>query len=133
MAQTHFMNVDLDVRSSDDCTPLTNALSSCAYNLRDGHPGCLTSPSYEINDEVSDPEQVIARFCDALEHLPTAVRGLWNAATVREFNIGLEGGFHPHASEWRLSNKLLRRISALGASVGITVYAPDQSKNESHA
>jgi hypothetical protein len=73
----------------------------------------------------------IRRFVEKLERLPAPAARLWRTATARVFNVGVQAGATPHASEFALSPGLLRRVVALGASVTFTVYAPDSDQGAS--
>ncbi len=60
--------------------------------------------------------------------LPRVHRTIWNSAQRREFNIGIEAGFEPHAFELRLQERTLKAIADVQGVVVITVYAPDPSE-----
>ena len=60
-----------------------------------------------------------------VEALPEPIGASWAGCTNRRFSIGYDGGDEPRALEHTLSNRLLGQAAALGASIGVTIYAPD--------
>lgn len=58
--------------------------------------------------------------------LPPAARALWDGATRRTFDIGIDSGLTPWATQWRLSSTTLRQAADVGADIVITVYEVDE-------
>jgi hypothetical protein len=50
---------------------------------------------------------------------------LWEGATSREFNIGLQAGTSPDKLEVTLDAATIADVARLGARIGVTVYAYD--------
>jgi hypothetical protein len=57
--------------------------------------------------------------------LPARSRKLWDDATAREFNIGVQAGADTHAFELRVTPPTLRCVAEVGGAVVITVYGGD--------
>jgi hypothetical protein len=125
---THYINTDLDLVSTDDLTPLAAAFEVF------GERGMFALNVIPVNDEwranfelaggetEKDPETAIRGMLDVIEALDTGNAAIWNRCTKREFNIGFRCGIEPHSIEHRLSNALMRRIVDAGASLGFTPY-----------
>jgi hypothetical protein len=60
---------------------------------------------------------------EQISKLPSPLQALWASATQRDFNIGIEAGSTPHATQWTLGPELIELIASAGASVTVTVYA----------
>jgi len=115
------LNVDLDIDSTDDLTPLLEAFEPHAYSL-ERPPGMA---SFELNEPVSpnDPEALILAFVGLVNNLPPAARQIWNGAAHRVFDIGIQSQRQPHQKTYRLSTSTLRAAADVGAEIAITVYA----------
>jgi hypothetical protein len=121
-----FLNVDLEVISSVDPTPLAKALGKKVVMLYCG-PGDQSGHliTFEVCGCRNSPERKLAAFCDLLEELPLHAAQVWQKARCRTFDIGLEsGGKRPHLA-LRIAPATLARITALGATIAITLYPND--------
>ena len=117
-----FLNVDLEVISKVDPTPLAKALGKkagvhfCDKQERDYlaafGSGCFTRSL----------DRKLAEFCDLIEGLPPAAARVWKQASRRTFDIGIGSGTTRPTLALRIKPATLARITALGATVAITVY-----------
>jgi hypothetical protein len=131
---THYINTDLDIVSTDDPTPLVAAFE--AYGER-GMFALNAIPlkgewqaNFELTGETEkDPETTIRGMLDSIESLDAASAAIWQNCTKREFNIGFRCGIEPYSIEHQISNALMRRVVDVGASIGITLYqhTPDDA------
>lgn len=121
-----FLNVDLEVTVDPPHDALVAALSVGAFPLHDDDLGRLTFELDEPDDDADAgraPDAFIARFLDLIEALPPAARAVWDRATARELDIGVQSGPGPHALAWTLPPALLARAAAVGTAITLTVYA----------
>jgi len=116
-----FLNVDLDIESTEDMGPLAAALEPYAYEL-ERPPG---RASFELNQSVwgNMPEHLILEFVRAVKALPPAARGIWDRAQNRTFDIGIQSGRHPFHETYPLRPGALRAAAEIGAAIAVTVYA----------
>ncbi|MGH9383732.1 MAG: DUF6968 family protein [Vicinamibacterales bacterium] len=116
-----FANVDLDIESSDDLTPLVRAFEPSAFSL-ERPPGLA---SFELSAETSPttPEPLILEFVRLVNELPQPAREIWDRASRRAFDIGLLSGRRPHQEHYRLTPATLRAAADVDAEIAITVYA----------
>lgn len=121
-----FMNVDLDVQSGEDLTPLVRALEPMAVALE--RPEGMAS--FELNNAVSptDPAELIADFVQLIVGLPPQARAAWDRAERRVFDIGLQSGRHPQSETHHLSGQLLRAAADIGADIAVTPYALEEEE-----
>jgi hypothetical protein len=122
-----FLNVDLDVESTAELRPLIDAMEPHAYSL-EGPPG---QASFEVNEaSPDDPEGVILEFIRIVKSLPAAARQVWDAASKRVFDIGLQSGRHPFRQSYNIGIETLRQAANIGAHIKITIYALDPSEDD---
>lgn len=119
--ETHFANVDLDLRVRGDLSPVIAALGERVLVMHEHKSRgrhwvrvSLTRPR--------SPEYAIRRLAALLAGLPLSARRTLNKAK-KEFDIGIEGGHDPASAEWVLSPNVIAAVAALGAQVRITVYS----------
>ena len=121
----HFMNVDLDVLSRSRLEPLATAFGSAVTVLYVGGEGRLFEAHFELADSFEkDADTLMQEFVDLVRGLPPSARKLWNGATARDFNVGIQSALKPHCHELRLTAKTLDAVAGVRGSVVITTYAP---------
>src|SRR5215471_18348228 len=115
-----FLNVDLDIDSSDDVTALVKAFEPHAYALE--RPAGRAS--FELSKvDAAGPEPIIVEFVRLVTDLPPIARGIWDRASRRVFDIGLQSSRAPHYETHRLTAETLRAVAAIGAEIAVTIYA----------
>ena len=125
---TRYLNTDLDIASRSDLAALAAAFEAhglLALHVARGEDGHWHG-RFETAAQFGNPEDTIAAMLDVIEGLPAAARSEWDACTMREFNIGYACG-DARLFENRLSHGLLSRIARAGASIGVSLYAPDRT------
>jgi hypothetical protein len=124
--QTEFLNVDLDVVSRVSLEPLVAALGDRVIVLHIGREGRRHSAHLEAGGSAykMDADRRVRRLVALVKSLPAAARALWNKAESREFNVGIQAGLRPRASEFRLRSETLAAVASVRGQVVITVYAP---------
>jgi len=79
----------------------------------------------ETDDHHEEPELNISSMIAVVESFPDHLRAVWFDCSCREFNIGYECGVKPWGFDQTLSDSLLGRMAAVGASLRITLYPPE--------
>ena len=123
---THFLNVDLDLYSKSDLQPLVNILGRKVCVLHAGRERRTYSAHLELARITRNADVTIRAFCALVETLPKAQRALWNAARVRDFNIGVQAEMHPHCYEIEIEEDTVKAVSEIHARIVFTVYAPEE-------
>jgi hypothetical protein len=119
--QTTFLNIDLDIYSRSPLDSLVQAFGRHVVTLYVGRQGRRHAAHLEMATYSQNPDRLIRRFADLVQRLSPANRRLWDAAQVREFNIGIQAASGP-AYELHLNPKTVKAASAINATIGITVY-----------
>ncbi len=131
----HFINIDLELTSSDDLQPLADELGESVFVLHcDKMPNLnefwasLEIGDYDIyqsyddkNKDIGGVDVLLSAFCDLLENLSPQSQSLWKKCKKREFDVGFGCGNTEKSFHTQIRAETLKRVSALGASVLITV------------
>lgn len=119
---TQFLNVDLDIQVKSGLKELLEALGPAVTDLgRESEDFA----SVEVNTAKSlTIDETILAFYNIIQALPPRARAIWESAESRCFDIGIQGGDHPHQTRYLLSQESMARIASLKADIAITVYAP---------
>jgi hypothetical protein len=122
-----FLNVDLDIESTDDLAPLAHAFGARVFVLERPEGRA----SFELSEPVSptEPDALIHEFVRMVNALPPATRGVWDRASKRTLDIGIQSGHGPpNQATYRLTPEALRAAADIGAEIAITVYALSPEK-----
>lgn len=119
-----FLNVDLEVgaRTRKALAPLLAAFDGKLFELFRGRIGRLYRGHYEVSGCARDANTTVHMLADVIEALPRPARRAWNAASVRDFNIGVELERGVKSIELALDRDAVERITSLGGRVVFTAY-----------
>jgi len=122
---TRFLNVDLDIYAKFDLQPLVDAFGQKVIVLYVGRERGLYSAHLELNVLPKSADAVIRGFAGLIRGLPRAKRKVWDTATTRDFNIGVQSAAKAKPYEIKLAAPTIKAVSFLNARVLVTVYAPE--------
>ncbi len=126
---TGFLNVDLDIYSKSNLEPLVTAMGEKVFVLHVGRHKRVYRAHLELPGQPKSADSAIRAFCRLIRPLPGAALNLWNGATRRDFNIGVQAGSEPHQYyEIAVAPQTLAAASDLNARIVLTVYAPPVSE-----
>jgi hypothetical protein len=126
---TKFLNVDLDIYSRSDLKPLVTALGQSVLTLHVGREGQTNSAHLELSREPKTADFAIRTLAALIHALPKVERKLWDAAKVRDFNVGVQAAMEPHSYEIPLAYETIKLASELKARIVLTVYAAEVPKS----
>jgi hypothetical protein len=126
----HFINVDLEIESHECLQPIADAFGEDVAVLGCGKWGPHYQAAFEASGLNGDADSIIKYFCLLIEALAEEERSLWSRAFLREFNIGYESGLEPRSYESTLRSETVSLIHAIGASIKITIYPPDEVQKQ---
>jgi hypothetical protein len=123
--KTHLMEVHLDIQSNVNLQPLADAFGT---DIQVHYSKLVNGGVYEARVGLSEfhefPDRTVTLLCKAVCELPESARNLWDSASVRTFDIGIEAAVR--STYWfALTPKTLKTLAELGAQVVVTVYGPD--------
>ena len=122
-----FINVDIEIFSERPLGRLKKEFEELgAYHLYCGRHSSGYLLTLEKNTFLrATLERRLVSLCRLVERLSPKGRKLWDAATVRSFDIGIEASVGNPTVQVAVPPALLQRIVALGGTVAVTVYAPE--------
>jgi hypothetical protein len=128
----YFLNVDLDIESRVSLRSLAREFGervSIMYSGRINSRYCLfVEIEIVATLKFNTPEKTIHALCALIESLSPKARKLWDAAKRKEFDIGFDARFSSHrANRFTIDEKILRRVTELGASIAVTFYREDET------
>ncbi len=123
---THFLNVDLELKSRADLGPLLAALDKTTVVLHTRKERGMHYASLELYEfsKYTKPETCIARFVQLVRRLPPTARRLWDRALQRRFDIGIEAVPNGGTYASHVTVATLRGAAEVCAEIAVTVYAP---------
>jgi hypothetical protein len=121
---TNFLNVDLDIFSRSRLDPLVSAFGQKVSVLYVGRERRLYSAHLELAVHPKGADAAIRGLAALVHGLPSAKRKLWDAATRRDFNIGVEVADGAPPFEIELAARTIEIVTSLNARIVFTVYAP---------
>ena len=122
-----FLNVDLEVgaRTRAQLAPLIEQLTGELFEMFLGRLRGLYRAHYESSRMSSgryDATTVIHELADAVAGLNASGRRAWNAAAMRDFNVGVEIARGVWMSEHAIEADAVRRVADLGGRIVFTAY-----------
>jgi hypothetical protein len=128
---TRFLNVDLDVWSSEPLESLVVAFGGRVFVLRVGKEGRRYAAHLELSSQRHSKKAGVAimHFVRLIKKLPRRERQLWNRASSRQFNIGIASGPEPY--EVNIESKVVAAVSSVDGEIVVTCYAPEPPPNSS--
>lgn len=117
-----YLNTDLELESFEDLTPIVKAFGDDVINLYNGQGCGHFLATFEIAALDGGPDSMIQHFCMLAETLKSDEKERWDNCFKKIFDIGYECGDGPNRYSDEIREGTLKRVSALGASIRITVY-----------
>ena len=128
---TEFQNVDLDIFSAKDLTPLVNALGDKIVLLHLGRHKRTWETHLELaSHPTRNPNSAIRDFCKLIRALSPEARHLWDCAKIRQFDIGISAGTDQPAYWSSIDAETIKSAAELNASIAITIYPAHQEVGE---
>lgn len=123
---SHFLNVDLELKSRADLGPLFAALDKKMVVLHSRRERGVSHASLELYEfsRYVTPEACIARFVQLVRRLPPSARRVWDGARRRRFDIGIEAVASGGTYASHITAKTVRAAAEVGAEIALTVYGP---------
>lgn len=129
--RTHFLNVDFEVFSRKPLDGFVAALGRKVSVLYQGKWKTGYAAMFELRTGWNWPgDRRITHFVHAIEALPRRQRQLWDAATARRFDIGIEAGYSPRMFQLLLKPATVEAVTRVGGEIVVSVYAPVVARRE---
>src|SRR5437899_381829 len=119
-ATTRFINVDLDLASRRDLTPLVEALSQSMHVLFNSRVRRTFRATLELGGRwavrSAAPDKIVARMVQLVQALPRQLRADWDRATSRWFNLGFECG-DTRLMDIEIEPSTVKAVAEIGGSI----------------
>jgi hypothetical protein len=139
VSEPEFLNVDLELESGIDLSPLAEHLGDSVCVLFRGRvadvyrlaleTNCVGASGSTAGDISRDADECIREFVSLVVQLPPPLRALWDACASRVFDIGLATGTGPSALVQIISASTVHMISSVGGTIRVTLYPPPTGSN----
>jgi hypothetical protein len=123
-----FLNVDLEIESTESLALIAQELGDNVYVLNQGpYRGSPHMLAVEIHAVCNhDPDSIMEAFLDLIENLSSKARAVWRKSTRRRFDLGIASGTTSKKNfkvfTLELQPKTMKRAAALAAQIVVTVY-----------
>ena len=119
-----YLNVDLEIgaRTLARLAPLLEAFDGKLIELFRGRIRSLYRAHYESRLQSSNPSATIRQLVAVIEGLSRPARNAWDAAEMRDFNVGVELASGVHHVELAIDPDAIRQVARLGGRIAFTTY-----------
>jgi hypothetical protein len=122
--KTQLLGTELEIVSDQDLTTLLAAIHASVRVIRSSLDDGAHTLWVELDvPAMMDLDDTIQTYVGLIESLPSEPRAVWNAASDRCLNTGVQAGVEPHAYPIKLSSESMRRASRIHLRHQFTVYA----------
>jgi hypothetical protein len=119
-AQTHFLNVDLDIRARVGLPSLIKAMASSVVVLSYQPRRFLCVELAAIQPK--DIDGAVRSYFDLVELFGPSDRLIWDRCESRIMNIGIQAATAPYQAEFKISQDAVGMLGQMRAEIKITVY-----------
>ncbi len=123
MKKIEFLNIDLDLESTDDLSPIISEFSNSVIVLNQEKENNLNKVSFELSGATGNPDYLFKHYISIINNLSSNSKKLWYGCSKREFDLGFESGDTPRDVHNNISSTIINALSKLEASVTITIYS----------
>ncbi len=127
MSEIVFLNIDLDIESKVDISPIVeefgDRVSVHRNELYEGQYCASFETGYMKENEI------IEEYVSLIEKLSPRSKVIWDNCSKREFDFGYESGETPNNFHSKISAKSVNSLAKVGGSIVITIY-PIQAYTE---
>ena len=124
MGPDGFLNVDLEIgaRSRTRLAPLLDVLDGQLFELFAGRLRSLYRVHYETKGCARDASATIRELVAVIEGLGPPARRAWDAAVMRDFNVGAELERGVRSVDLAIEPDVVRQVAGLGGRIVFTAY-----------
>lgn len=119
-----FLNVDLEIESSQDLQPLIDDLGEDVSVLHHGKNGRkFNFVSFELKTAGKrDVDEIILSFCLFIKNLSPGAKLIWDKCHSKRLDAGFQSGAFPGAYQTEIRADTIAQVAEIGASIVITIY-----------
>ena len=117
-----YVTTDLEFDSASNLSPIVEELEGNVIVHLNEWLGDVYRVVLGIADSDGSADEAVAFYCSLLEKLSDPAQFLWDGCTRRVLDIAFESDTEPESHTYQLAEMLVRRVSALGIGIAITIY-----------
>jgi hypothetical protein len=117
-----YVTTDLEFDSGSNLSQIVHELGPDVIIHLNDWVGDVYRIALGIADTDTSADDAVSFYCSLVEKLSDASKSLWNGCTRRVLDIAFESGTEPECQTYQLPETLVRRVSALGMSIAVTIY-----------
>lgn len=120
MNKMQFLNIDLDIESSTDISPIVQEWEGRVSVHRHEKIDEAYFGSFETS--YSGINEIVEEYVTLIEGLSQSSRNIWDNANKRDFDFGYESGTEPNNFHSRIESESIGKLAMVGGSVVVTIY-----------
>ncbi len=120
MSAIKFLNIDLDLESTDDLSPVVHEFERSCSIMRNEVVDGIHYVSFETG--CTEENQILSEYEKAIDGLSSTAKILFKKCRNINFDFGYESGTEPNSFHSPINQRSVKVISRLGGSIVITIY-----------
>ncbi|WP_163834402.1 hypothetical protein [Spartinivicinus ruber] len=120
MNEICFLNIDLDIESAEDLTPIIQEWEDRVIVFQHEKIGDVYHGSFETS--CNKLEEIIEEYYTLVMGLTRKSKHIWDHAISRKFDFGYESGNKPNYFQSHISAQHVSKLTDIGGSIVITIY-----------
>ena len=125
MSEIKFLNIDLDIESNDDLTPLAKEWGSRVSTHRLEEIEGKYFGSFETG--YGSITEILDEYVSLISNLSESSKMIWKNALKREFDFGFETSSWPSNIRVSVDARFISKLADVSGSVAVTVYPTSNS------
>lgn len=122
--EIEFLNVDLEIESSEDLQPIIDDFGEDVRVLYHGKNGNgFNFASFETSFGMNTgANEIISSFCNLIEIFSPESKIIWDKCYSKKFDAGFQSGDFSGSYQTEIRANTIERVAKIGASIVITIY-----------
>ncbi|AQQ01450.1 hypothetical protein B0W48_17730 [Pseudoalteromonas aliena] len=121
MSEIHFLNIDLDIESKEDISPIVEFWGDAVMVFRLEEAEGVWLGSFETSEDAQN--DIVNKYHQLITSLPPNLRAIWDRCIKRIFDFGFEAGSSPRVFQSALSQSSISKLAEIGGAITVTIYA----------
>jgi hypothetical protein len=129
MSKPEFVNIDMELSSSEDLSPIANELDGKIYVLQNKFEGEDYKLSFECSLNEDQPSNVLAQYVKLINGLSENSKDLLKKCNSRILDLGYESGMGSVLSN-SIPSAVISDLVTLKFDFVVTIYPVDENEAE---
>ena len=120
MTEIEFLNIDLDIESIEDLSPIIQEWTGKLCLLRYDEYNGIYYASFETG--FGQIEDIVCEYVSLIDGLSPQAKAIWDKAIRRDFDFGYESGTCPNNFRSHIKSDSVKELARVGGSIIVTIY-----------